>query len=341
MAVAPTAPAPTDTPPGAPSAPHALGQMPHIAPDDDDEESETAIWAIEPERDARADDVPATTLPPTDDPEPIETADDDLLAAGEADEEALAAFEDEDDFDDDDDDDELDDEDGWFDDAPRVGIRLGGSRAADVGDVGEVGGVDVVETHRPDAFASDGKPLDSEVMAATTEEVPFEAFVEHTQHDEPELLDAPDRALPLLAAATSTAGLIAGGGLVLVGLIAVVAIGSALDGGEGDDVADVGTVEVEGPVPVMPAPPPEPEPEPEPLGGTDEATGDTGQVEEEPEEATPTPRPRRRRPAPAPEPEPEPVPVPTPAPPPPPPPPPPEPEPEDDKKKWNPFKKKK
>ena len=211
--------------------------------------------------------------------------DEEILAAGaeDDDEEELEALAVDDEWFDDDDDEEESEED---DAPPRVGIRLGAARAEPELDdeedatmdpeVDVAGIVDVVETHNEDNFTSDGKPLDSEVFVQETSEVPFHATLQTPTQERPQPDDEPsegDRVLPILAALTTTAGLAAGGVLVLVGLLALVSISSALDGPE-----------------APPPPPPtdlEAEPAP-PVGADEEEAEDDGPVDAADEEDGPT-----------------------------------------------------
>lgn len=270
------------------------------------------------------------------------------------------------------DDEDVDDDDSdAFYTAPRLGVRLGGSGVrlggpapvtdlsvvADIVEsvigatpappapartpyVDDAAGVEVKESYREGSFATDGKPLDSEVMVQDEDHVPFKVRV-GGQVEAPASPPRSDRALPMLALMTSTAGMMAGAAITAVGLMALASIISALDAPE-PQPEPIGLEE--------PAPPePEPEPEQPPAAGEDDAEdeegaegeGDTGVEPEADEQEPTTPRPRRRRRAPEPEPEPEPEPV---APPPKPAPKPvapePEPEPEEEKKKRGLFRRK-
>ena len=248
-----------------------------------------------------------------------------LLAADEADEQALEALA-VDDYDEDDDSEEYEDDDSEeYEDAddddsleaapPRMGIRLGAS--ADLADLQEVSThkpLDVIETHKSDNFVTDGKPLDSEVMACTTEEVPFQVAIESEATPPPPARPRRDRILPLLAALTSTAGMVAGGALVLVGFVALVSISATLSGDEDTELAAGADEEGDGAaLDDGDGDGPELDEPDEPADGGAAAagsTGDTGDAadgEDEEEQVKPAPR-RRRRPKPEPEPEPEPEP---------------------------------
>ncbi len=176
----------------------------------------------------------------------------------------------------------------------------------------EVAELEVKEVHRETSFASEGRPLDSEVMVG--DDAPFAITIEReTMPRSPPPSRGNDQALPYLALVTSTAGMLAGAALTAIGLVALGSILAAV----GDDTVAADPLPPEPEVPAVVEPEASPQ-EDATTAGTDAATGDTGAEEEEPEldpgDAEPTPQPRRRRRKPEPEPElaPEPAPVPVP-----------------------------